>query len=142
MSERKQYILSKKWSRFFLVQALYEWQLNQSNISSIARHFSENALFEKANNEYFHELLQQITQNRNDLDAMITPYIDRELELIDPVERAILWLGCYELKFHPELPYKVVINEALELAKKFGAEGSHRYINSILDKVVKASKGA
>lgn len=137
MSERNRFIAARKWSRFFLIQALYEWQLNQNSLQEITQHFAENKLFEKANTEYFHELLSGIIQEREALEVLISPFLDRDLNQVDPIEKAILWLGSYELRFRPDLPFKVVINEAVELSKKFGNEGGHRYINSILDKVSK-----
>ena len=96
-----------------------------------------NEKFSEANSEYFHELLQNITQNRAKLDEVIAPFIDRDIEQIDPIEHAILWLGTYELQNQLDIPYKSVINEAVELAKQFGAEGSHRYVNGVLDKIAK-----
>ncbi len=84
---------------------------------------------------YFDNLVRQIPLHIHELDDHLIPYIDRDINEIDPVERAILRVGAFELEFHPEVPYKVIINEAVELAKTFGAEHGHRYVNGVLDKV-------
>ncbi len=136
VSKRK-LIASRKSARFFLIQALYEWQISQSSLSDMSANVATNEKFSEANSEYFHELLQNITQNRAKLDEVIAPFIDRDIEQIDPIEHAILWLGTYELQNQLDIPYKSVINEAVELAKQFGAEGSHRYVNGVLDKIAK-----
>jgi N utilization substance protein B len=88
--------------------------------------------------DYFRDLLRGIAINLNALDAWLQPHVDRPIAQIDPVERAILRLGAYELAHHPEVPYRVVINEAVELAKVFGAEEGHKYVNGVLDKVARA----
>mgnify|MGYP001411100394 CR=1 FL=1 len=145
------FIASRKSARFFLVQALYEWQISQTDIFQIAQSLADKnyvwddeEMDEKrkegasgANSEYFHELLQYITIHSEELNGMIEPFLDRNINDVDPIEKAILWLGTYELKYQYDIPYRVVINESVELAKQFGAEGSHRYVNSILDKVGK-----
>ncbi len=136
MSKRK-LIESRKSARFFLIQALYQWQIAQNSLSDISANIADNPKFSDANSEYFHEALQGITQQRTELNQLLNPFLDRDIEHVDPIERAILWLGTYELQNQLDIPYKSVINEAVELAKQFGAEGSHRYINGVLDKLVK-----
>ncbi len=136
VSKRK-LIASRKSARFFLIQALYQWQMAQSSLSELSANMADNEKFAEANSEYFHELLQNITQKRAELNDVISPFLDRDIEQVDPIERAILWLGAYELQSQLDIPYKSVINEAVELAKQFGAEGSHRYVNGVLDKISK-----
>ncbi|WP_026879328.1 transcription antitermination factor NusB [Ignatzschineria larvae DSM 13226] len=136
MSKRK-LIESRKSARFFLIQALYQWQIAQNSLSEISANLADNPKFSEANSEYFHETLQGITQNRTELNQLLNPLLDRDIESVDPIERSILWLGAYELENQLDIPYKSVINEAVELAKQFGAEGSHRYINGVLDKLAK-----
>lgn len=109
----------------------------QSSLSELSANMADNEKFAEANSEYFHELLQNITQKRAELNDVISPFLDRDIEQVDPIERAILWLGAYELQSQLDIPYKSVINEAVELAKQFGAEGSHRYVNGVLDKISK-----
>ena len=92
--------------------------------------------------EYFDELLRGVPTNLQKLDEQLTPCLDRSIESVDPVERAILRLGAFELIHRLDVPYKVVINEAVELAKVFGAEQGHRYVNGVLDKLARATRQA
>ncbi|WP_353570161.1 transcription antitermination factor NusB [Candidatus Albibeggiatoa sp. nov. BB20] len=118
-----------------LVQALYQWQLAGHNIRDIENQFMDGQDMRKADLEYFHQLLHNIPPMIKQLDEMLLPFLDRDQEQLDPTERAILWLGCYELKQCPDIPFRVAINESVELAKKFGADDSFKYINGVLDKL-------
>ncbi len=120
-----------------LLQALYQWQLTNQPTSEIELQFMSENHLAKADVAYFQELLQNIPQKVEKLDHTFEPFLDRHLSQIDQVELAILRIGCYELTQCEDIPFRVAINEAVELAKKFGAEKSHRYINGILDKVAK-----
>ena len=115
------------------VQALYMWQMTDMDLSDIDEQFVLEHDMSKVDLKYFHELLHQIPKKLDILDQTMAPLLDRPLEEIDPVERAILRIGLYELHFRLDVPYRVVINEAVELAKVFGADQSHKYVNSILD---------
>ncbi len=117
------------------LQALYQWQMTGQDLADIDRQFMEEQDMKKVEIKYFQELLHQIPQNLNELDSLCGEVLDRGIEQVDPVERAILRIGTYELKHRIDIPYRVVINEAVELAKVFGAEQGHKYINGILDKV-------
>jgi N utilization substance protein B len=117
------------------VQALYQWQLTEQAPEKIENHFVLDHVMEGVDVEYFHHLVREIPLHRHELDDHLVPHLDRDLDEVDPVERAILRLGAFEFEFHPEIPYKVVLNEAVELAKTFGAEHGHKYVNAILDKV-------
>lgn len=117
------------------VQALYQWQMTDQNVSDIERQFLEEQPMKGVDVEYFQELLHKVPATLDQLDEAIAPHVDRPVNQIDQVERAILRVGTYELKFKLEVPYRVVINEGVELAKTFGAEQGHKYVNSILDKV-------
>jgi N utilization substance protein B len=117
------------------VQALYQWDLTEQPPEDIESHFIQEHDLEKVDQEYFHEVVRQVPRRRHELEDHFLSHLGRELDSVDPVERAILRLASYELEFHPEIPYKVVINEAVELAKLFGAEQSYRFINGVLDKV-------
>lgn len=119
------------------VQALYQWQLTAQNLGEIESQFLEEREMGKADLEFFHELLHEVPAHLDELDNQLTPLLDRPLPQVDPVERAILRMGCYELNFRLETPYRVVINEAVELAKTFGGEQGHKYVNSVLDKVAR-----
>jgi N utilization substance protein B len=117
------------------VQALYQWQLTHQAPQDIEIHYSLDHELEGIDVAYFHELVSQIPLHQHELDDQLIPHLDRELEDVDPVERAILRIGAYELEFRAEIPYKVVLNETVKLAKTFGAEHGHKYVNAVLDKV-------
>lgn len=117
------------------LQALYQWQLTGQDLCDIDRQFLEEQEMGKVDIDYFQELLHQIPKHLDELDGQCDSFLDRPMSQIDPVEQAILRIGSYELAKRPEIPYRVVINEAVELAKAFGAEQSHKYINGVLDKV-------
>ncbi len=117
------------------VQALYQWQMTQQAPGEIESHFIEDGSLKDMDVEYFHHLVREIPAHLPQLDSHLAPHVDRGIAEIDPVERAILRLGAFELEFHPEIPYRVVLNEAVELAKTFGAEHGHKYVNAVLDRV-------
>ena len=124
-------------SRSLAIQALYQWQLAGQDVGAIINHFMVEQNAKKFDTEYFTELVRGVPSRLDELDSALAPCIDRALESVDPVERAILRLGAYELIEHPEIPYRVIINEAVELAKTFGAEKGHRYVNGVLDKAAR-----
>ena len=126
---------ARRKARRLVLQALYQWQLGQHSLSEIQLQFNEDENMLKADGNYFHELINAITKMVKELDEQFSPYLDRALNELDPIELGILRLGTYELKQRLEIPYRVVINEAVELAKTFGALDGHKYINGILDKV-------
>jgi N utilization substance protein B len=125
---------SRHKARQAAVQALYQWQLTQQDPDQIEDHFILDHDVNDVDLEYFHNLIREIPLRLHELDDHIIPFLDRTIDELDPVERAILRIGAYELEFHPEVPYKVVINEAVELAKTFGAEDGHKYVNAVLDR--------
>lgn len=122
-------------ARRFVVQALYQWQLTEDPINDIILSFLVDMNPKKNDTEYFQTLMHAIVSQVSDIDASFVAYLDRSIDEIGPIELAILRIATYELKERPELPYKVVLNEAIELAKTFGPEESYKYINSIMDKV-------
>jgi transcription antitermination protein NusB len=120
------------------VQALYQWEMTQATITDVISEFKAvRTELKKADTEYFNDLLQGTTEKVAELRETIAPYLDRNLEQLDPVERAILLVGTYELMFHQEIPWRVIVNEAVDLAKMFGAEDSYKYINGVLDKIAR-----
>lgn len=119
------------------LQALYQWQMAGQDLSDIDAQFQQEMDMSAADMELFHELLHGVPRRVDELDGMYSPLLDRPPEQLDPIERAILRMGSYELDARIDIPYRVVINEAVELAKQFGAEQSHRYINGVLDKVAR-----
>lgn len=126
---------ARRQARFFLVQAIYQWQLADTPVTELLLQFAAQEQFKKADQTYFQEALPLVIAEAAQLDAFYEPYLDRALHDLDPIEQAIMRLACYELAHRLDLPYRVVINEALELAKIFGAVDSHKYINGVLDKV-------
>ncbi len=122
-------------ARELALQALYQWQVAGASITDIEAQFRARNDMERVDGGFFHELLIGIARQVSHLDETITPLLDRGFHQLDPVERATLRLGCYEMMVRTDVPYRVVINEGIELAKKYGAQDSHKYINGILDKL-------
>jgi N utilization substance protein B len=129
-------------SRRHALQALYQWQMAGQDLADISNQFLEEQDIEKFEIPYFQDLLHGVPTHLTELDALLKPALDRTIESVDPVERAVLRLGAYELSHHLEIPYRVVINEAVELAKIFGAEQGHKFVNGVLDRVAKQVRGA
>ncbi len=121
-------------ARRLATQALYQWQLTGDSGEDIVQQFVQQDDFGKADAEYFDELVKQAISNESELIEVVAKHFDRPLAQLDPVERAVLLIGVYELKFRIDIPYRVVLNEAVEQARRFGAAESHKYINAILDK--------
>ena len=119
-------------ARRLAVQALYQWQLAGQDVADIVAQFCEEQSPGEAQREYFTELLRGVLKSLDEIDDLLVPLLARPLAQVDPVERAILRVGAYELAHRPEVPYRVVINEGVELAKRFGAEQGHRFVNGVL----------
>ena len=126
----------KQRSRARVVQALYQWLLSDDDLAEIEKQFL-NQKEGKISKAFFSNLFINIPKTISILDEIIKPSLDRSINELGPIERAVLYLGVYELKFQPEVPYKVVINEAVELTKLYGAESAYKLINSSLDKIAK-----
>lgn len=124
-------------ARRLAVQAVYQWQMAGQDVADICVQFRADGEFGKADPDYFEGLVRGVVARRDELDGHIAPLLDRPLDEVDPVERAVLRLGTYELLARPEIPYRVVLNEAVELAKLYGAEQGHRYVNGVLDKLAR-----
>ncbi len=124
-------------ARHHAVQALYQWQLTGQDVADIDNQFLAEQDVKAFEVPYFKELVHGVPANLHALDEQLSPLLDRSLSSVDPVERAILRLGAYELMRHPEVPFRVAIDEAVELAKIFGAEQGHKYVNGVLDKMAK-----
>lgn len=116
------------------LQAVYAWQLSQSAIDKVIDQFRHEQDMEVADLEYFEALVRGVEENCVELDAGLTQFIDRGIAQVDPIERAVLRIAAYELKFRPDVPYRVVINEAIETTKRFGADHGHTYVNGVLDR--------
>jgi len=126
---------SRRRSREFAVQGLYQWLVAHTDPTLIAAEIAESPEFEKADVAYFRTLLNGAIENATELEAMIAPFLDRGVTALSPIEHGILLLGGYELMRELEVPYRVVINEAVELAKSYGGTDGHKYVNGVLDKL-------
>lgn len=122
-------------ARRALLQALYQWQLSQSSAHDIELYFFAHQDMKDVDRAYFSEVLKAVIAESEELDATIAPILDRKTTELTPVEHAVLYIGTFELTHRIDIPYRVVINEGVELAKQFGAEGSYKYINGVLDKL-------
>lgn len=129
---KKNNFKAKKRARRFAMQAIYQWQLTQHTFSEIEKQFLSQEEMISVDTAYFCDLVRGIIENQSFLDQHLQVFLDRPLKGLDLVECAILRLATYELCYQPELPYKVVLNEAIELAKEFGATEGHKYVNGIL----------
>ncbi len=125
---------ARRRTRELTLQALYQWQLSGQTVAFIEKQFVEGKDYDKADQSYFAVLFRGTVQESEKLQAAVTPYIDRKFAALSPIERAILLLACYELIHQIDIPYRVVINEAIELAKSFGGTDGHKYVNGVLDK--------
>jgi len=125
---------ARRKAREFALQGLYEWLLNGADAGVVDAHVREQEGFDKCDVAYFDLLLHGVIREAGAVDATIAAHIDRKAELLSPVEHAALMIGSYELMRCIEVPYKVAINEAVELAKSFGGTDGHKYVNGVLDK--------
>lgn len=117
------------------LQALYQWQLNDDSATAIIEQFVQEQNFEGVDQAYFETLVREVVARRAELDQAVAPFVQRADAGIDQMERVVLRLGACELMLHPETPYRVVIDEAVELAHRFGAEQAHTFINGVLDRL-------
>ena len=122
------------------LQAIYAWQLSGNRIDGVIDQFRHEQDMQIADLEYFEDLLRGVETRCKELDASLTPFIDRDIERVDPIERAVLRLAAYELKYRLDVPYRVVLNEAVEVTKRFGSDQGHTYVNGVLDKLAGAAR--
>tara|TARA_R110002110_G_scaffold415860_1_gene658695 strand:- start:9318 stop:9770 length:453 start_codon:yes stop_codon:yes gene_type:complete len=127
----------RRKARHYGMQALYQWHMAGASLTDIEAEFRADYDFSRVDLEYFQALLHEIPAMVDELDAAIEPLLDRKLTELDPIERTLLRMGMFELRARIDVPYKVVINEEVSLAKKFGATDSHKYINGVLDKAAR-----
>lgn len=132
---------ARRLARQRALQALYQWELNPGPVNNLLEQFMTTQDMEKADTEYFTELLRQSVALSKELDERLETYLDIPLVQLDPVERGILRLSAYELIRRLDIPYRVIISEAVALAKKFGAEDGHKFINGVLDKAARDWRG-
>ncbi|WP_343153450.1 transcription antitermination factor NusB [Buchnera aphidicola (Mindarus keteleerifoliae)] len=132
--------ITRRKARECAVQAIYSWQLSNNNIIDIKNEFLKKITKKEIDIIYFCQLIIGITDHYKFLDKFIKPYISKKIKKLDPIEKAVLRLSLYELIKRKDIPYKVAINEGIELAKLFGAKKSHKFVNGVLDKVVSKLK--
>ena len=125
----------RRLSRELALQGIYQWRQAQGDVRDIIAQLHETKIFIRADKVYFEDLLNGALQHALELQTHIQPCLDRQLTELSPVEYSILLLGTYELVHHPEIPYRAIINEAIELAKSYGGTDGHRYVNGVLDKL-------
>lgn len=135
-------LAARSMARKLAIQALYRWQINDSPWQDLVQEFADEPDMAKADRSYFQGLLSDIGQGRPALDELLTGWQDRSAADLDPVEHAVLWVGVLELRNRPEVPWRVVIHEAVSLAKRFGATDGHKFVNAVLDKAAHALRGA
>lgn len=126
---------ARRRAREYAVQGLYQWQFAGNAMGDIVRTLAEDEYFERADRDYFDQLLHGAAKEASHLEEQLAAVLDRSPAELSPIERAILLLAVYELMHAPEIPYRVVINEAIELAKTFGGTDGHKYVNGVLDRL-------
>lgn len=130
----------RRKARHYGMQALYQWQISQNPLQQIEQQFRAEYDFSQVDLEFFQELLHNIPAQLAAIDALLAQHLDRPIAEVTPIELALLRIGAYELSQRIDVPFKVAINEAVSLAKKFGAAESHKYVNGILDNVAKQTR--
>jgi len=126
---------SRRRAREFALQAIYQWLLNESAAETLLAQLREQKEFPKADQALAEALLRGVIANADALRELLTPFLDRRMKELSPVEHALLLLSAFELRDHADTPYRVIINEAIELAKSFGGTDGHKYVNGVLDKL-------
>ncbi len=130
--------VARSRSRRRALQAVYAWQLSGAAERDLIAQFAHEQAHEVADLEYFEDLVRGVLRHVAQLDEALAPYVDRTLEEVDPIERAALRIAAYEFVHRPDVPYRVVINEAIDSTKRFGSEHGHTYVNGVLDKAAAA----
>jgi len=126
---------ARRRSRELAMQGLYQWLLSGESGGAIQAHIETSPGFDRADRGHFDDLLHGVIRESEEIDRLILPFLDRQVAHLSPVERATMMIGCYELLRHQEIPYRVVINEAVELAKSFGGTDGYKYVNGVLDRL-------
>jgi N utilization substance protein B len=129
-------------ARKLALQALYRWQMNACPWQDLVQEFEGAEDMPKADRAYFDELVGQVVQGREALDGELAAWMDRKPAELDPVEHAVLLIGTYELRARPDVPYRVVLNEAVSLARRFGATDGHKFVNAVLDRGARSLRPA
>jgi N utilization substance protein B len=128
---------ARSFARRLALQALYQLQINPRSWQDTHQQFADDPQADRVDREYFHDLVAAIAPNRDALDARLKDLSQIPPPELDPIEHAVLWLGLHELQCHPELPYRVALDEAVQLAKQFGATDGHKFVNAVLDRAAR-----
>src|SRR5690625_4465662 len=132
---------ARRRARHYAMQGLYKWHMAGADVSTIEAELRTDNDMAKVDVAYFHDLLHGVPKHMSEVEAVYAPHLQgRGAHELDPVTQALLRLGSYELKYRLDVPYKVVINEAVALAKKFGAADSHKFVNGVLDRVAERER--
>lgn len=123
------------------LQAVYAWQVSNSPIDKVIEQFRDEQDMDVADLEYFEALVRGVAEHADELDTVLSKFIDRTMAQVDPIERAVLRIAGFELAYRADVPYRVVINEAIETTKRFGAEHGHTYVNGVLDRAAAEWRG-
>ena len=132
---------ARRRARRAALQGLYQWQATGQEAEEIIAQFDENKSSGNIDRDYFHRVIEGVITHVGSLDEMLGPCLDRPLRQVDPVERALLRLAAFELAHCDDVPWRVIIDESVELARTFGAEQGHRFVNAVLDKLAPAVRG-
>ncbi len=135
--EQQQLIARRRKARHYALQALYQWHMAGAATTDIEAEFRTDYDFKVVDLEYFQSIVHSVPSMVDELDGLYSALLDRELDELDPIERSLLRMGTFELRDRIDVPYKVVINESVALAKKFGASDSYKYVNGVLDKLAR-----
>jgi len=127
-------------ARRYALQAMYQWHIANTSISEIETEFLTYHIDKKFDLAYFKELIHGIPEHQHEIDQEMRPFLARPMSEIDPIELSVLRIAIYELIKRPDVPYRVIINEALELTKKFGSVEGHKFVNGLLDKIAKKNR--
>jgi N utilization substance protein B len=133
---------ARSLARKLAMQALYQWQMTQQSAAEIKQQYLESEDSAGVDEDHFVELVTQAIARNAEITGALKPFVDRPLEQLDPVEAAILMVGIYELQQRPDIPFRVVINEGVDLCKRFGATDAHKYINAVLDRAARELRAA
>jgi N utilization substance protein B len=131
-------VRNRRKSRELALKGLYQHFMNASELRETLQDLAEDADYAKADIEYFRQLLEGVAEERSAIEAKVTPFLDRKLGELSPIEHAILCIAAYELMFDLSIPYRVAINEGVELAKRYGGTDGYKYVNGVLDKLAAA----
>jgi N utilization substance protein B len=126
---------SRHFARQSAVQALYQWDLTEQAPEDIEKHFISRHELTGGALEYFRHLVEEVPLHHQELDSHLEPFLDRDFQQVDPVERAILRVATYELEYESDVPFKVILDEAIKLSKTFGAEHGYKFVNAVLDRL-------